>query len=90
MATVLAFHAHPDDEVLLTGGTIARAYPDHVKAHELGKRAAEFTGVARVLRATVDRRSPRTGPSAPPVCGHCLTTLRSKSPRISQTLGLWT
>ncbi|HWG01576.1 MAG TPA: PIG-L family deacetylase [Trebonia sp.] len=24
MATVLAFHAHPDDEVLLTGGTIAR------------------------------------------------------------------
>ncbi|MFC4122152.1 PIG-L deacetylase family protein [Nonomuraea zeae] len=25
MATVLAFHAHPDDEVLLTGGTLARA-----------------------------------------------------------------
>jgi LmbE family N-acetylglucosaminyl deacetylase len=24
MATVLAFHAHPDDEVLLTGGTLAR------------------------------------------------------------------
>ena len=24
MATVLAFHAHPDDEVLLTGGTMAR------------------------------------------------------------------
>ena len=24
MATILAFHAHPDDEVLLTGGTIAR------------------------------------------------------------------
>jgi LmbE family N-acetylglucosaminyl deacetylase len=24
MTTVLAFHAHPDDEVLLTGGTIAR------------------------------------------------------------------
>ena len=24
MATVVAFHAHPDDEVLLTGGTIAR------------------------------------------------------------------
>ncbi|MEU2711447.1 PIG-L family deacetylase [Streptomyces sp. NPDC007205] len=25
MTTVLAFHAHPDDEVLLTGGTLARA-----------------------------------------------------------------
>ncbi|WP_020577416.1 PIG-L deacetylase family protein [Actinopolymorpha alba] len=25
MATVVAFHAHPDDETLLTGGTIARA-----------------------------------------------------------------
>jgi LmbE family N-acetylglucosaminyl deacetylase len=24
MATVLAFHAHPDDEVLLTGGTLAK------------------------------------------------------------------
>ncbi len=24
MAAVLAFHAHPDDEVLLTGGTLAR------------------------------------------------------------------
>ncbi|PPK64849.1 PIG-L family deacetylase [Actinokineospora auranticolor] len=25
MATVIAFHAHPDDEVILTGGTLARA-----------------------------------------------------------------
>ncbi|MEU4802869.1 PIG-L family deacetylase [Actinosynnema sp. NPDC023587] len=25
MSTVVAFHAHPDDEVLLTGGTLARA-----------------------------------------------------------------
>lgn len=25
MATVIAFHAHPDDEVVLTGGTLARA-----------------------------------------------------------------
>lgn len=24
MATVVAFHAHPDDEVILTGGTLAR------------------------------------------------------------------
>ncbi|NUT96897.1 MAG: PIG-L family deacetylase [Saccharothrix sp.] len=27
-ATVVAFHAHPDDEVLLTGGTLARAAAD--------------------------------------------------------------
>src|ERR1700753_2023128 len=25
MATVVAFHAHPDDEVVLTGGTLAKA-----------------------------------------------------------------
>jgi hypothetical protein len=24
VATIVAFHAHPDDEVLLTGGTLAR------------------------------------------------------------------
>jgi len=24
VAPIVAFHAHPDDEVLLTGGTIAR------------------------------------------------------------------
>lgn len=28
MATVVAFHAHPDDEVILTGGTLARAAAD--------------------------------------------------------------
>jgi LmbE family N-acetylglucosaminyl deacetylase len=28
MATVLAFHAHPDDEALLTGGTLARLAAD--------------------------------------------------------------
>jgi LmbE family N-acetylglucosaminyl deacetylase len=28
MATIVAFHAHSDDEVLLTGGTIARAAAD--------------------------------------------------------------
>ena len=25
MATIVAFHAHPDDEVVLTGGTLAQA-----------------------------------------------------------------
>lgn len=28
MATVVAFHAHPDDEAILTGGTLARAVAD--------------------------------------------------------------
>lgn len=28
MTTIVAFHAHPDDEVLLTGGTLARAAAD--------------------------------------------------------------
>lgn len=28
MATVVAFHAHPDDEAILTGGTLARAADD--------------------------------------------------------------
>ncbi|QLL09558.1 PIG-L deacetylase family protein [Mycobacterium vicinigordonae] len=28
MSTVVAFHAHPDDEVILTGGTIAKAVAD--------------------------------------------------------------
>lgn len=28
MATVVAFHAHPDDEVVLTGGTLAKAVAD--------------------------------------------------------------
>src|SRR5580658_2624748 len=28
MATIVAFHAHPDDEVLLTGGTLARLAAD--------------------------------------------------------------
>src|ERR1017187_8772482 len=27
MATVVAFHAHPDDQALLTGGTLARLRP---------------------------------------------------------------
>lgn len=28
MSTIVAFHAHPDDEALLTGGTLARAADD--------------------------------------------------------------
>ena len=40
MATIVAFHAHPDDEVLLTGGTLARL-------------AAEGNGVAIVLACSI-------------------------------------
>jgi hypothetical protein len=59
MATIVAFHAHPDDEVLLTGGTIARlaaegqggnGHRDHVRVHQVGARAAELAGV-RVMEA---------------------------------------
>ena len=40
MATVVAFHAHPDDEVLLTGGTLARP-------GALSRPAAPATGPAQ-------------------------------------------
>lgn len=57
MATVVAFHAHPNDEVVLTGGTIARTvaagHRDHVRVHHVGKRAAELAAVPRVLEVTI-------------------------------------
>ncbi|WP_229852230.1 PIG-L deacetylase family protein [Streptomyces albospinus] len=62
MATVLAFHAHPDDEVLMTGGTLARAAAeghrvviavatDHMDAgaHTESPRLAELRASAAVL-----------------------------------------
>ncbi|HSU75034.1 MAG TPA: PIG-L family deacetylase [Terrabacter sp.] len=49
--TLLAFHAHPDDEAMLTSGTMARAAAEGhrvivvVATHgELGLAASEFTG----------------------------------------------
>lgn len=48
MATVVAFHAHPDDEVLLTGGTLARL-------------AAEGHRVV-IVAATDGIMGPATGP----------------------------
>ncbi|WP_043263174.1 PIG-L deacetylase family protein [Streptomyces sp. CT34] len=64
MATVLAFHAHPDDEVLLTGGTLARAAAeghrvviavatDHMAAdpHTESPRLRELRASAGVLGA---------------------------------------
>ena len=68
MATVVAFHAHPDDEVLLTGGTLARLAAEghrvvivvatdgvvRPRVHQAGARAAELAGI-RVLEGTAPR-----------------------------------
>jgi LmbE family N-acetylglucosaminyl deacetylase len=64
MATVVAFHAHPDDEVLLTGGTIARLAAeghrviivvacdgDMWASPDQGRRLAELRTSAAVLGA---------------------------------------
>lgn len=59
--TVLAFHAHPDDEALLTGGTLARAAAQGHRAlvvvatdGDLGLAASEFTadGTLGIRRMT--------------------------------------
>jgi LmbE family N-acetylglucosaminyl deacetylase len=62
MATVVAFHAHPDDEVLLTGGTIAKLAAERhrviiVVASDgemrtaTGERLDEFRASAAILGA---------------------------------------
>ena len=61
VATVLAFHAHPDDEVLLTGGTIARLTSEGHRVvivmacdgavWEPNGRLAEFRASAAILGA---------------------------------------
>jgi LmbE family N-acetylglucosaminyl deacetylase len=64
MATVVAFHAHPDDEVLLTGGTIARLAAeghrviiavacdgDMWASPEQGRRLTELRASAAILGA---------------------------------------
>jgi len=64
MATVVAFHAHPDDEVLLTGGTIARLAAeghrvvivvacdgDVWSGPEQGRRLGELRASAAILGA---------------------------------------
>ncbi|MGH3189302.1 MAG: hypothetical protein ACRDPY_39710 [Streptosporangiaceae bacterium] len=54
MATIVAFHAHPDDEVLLSydpnGGYRHR---DHIKVHQVGARAAELAGVRLLVALPV-------------------------------------
>ncbi|WEO99670.1 PIG-L deacetylase family protein [Streptomyces sp. FXJ1.172] len=54
MATILAFHAHPDDEVLLTGGTLARAAAD-------GHRVVIVVATDGLMGATPEGEAPRLG-----------------------------
>jgi LmbE family N-acetylglucosaminyl deacetylase len=62
MATIVAFHAHPDDEVLLTGGTIAKLAAEHHRViivvacdgdmwARVGKRLDAFRASAVLLGA---------------------------------------
>ncbi|MGW3208163.1 PIG-L deacetylase family protein [Streptomyces sp. NPDC001135] len=52
MTTVLAFHAHPDDEVLLTGGTLARAAAE-------GHRVVIVVATDGLMDAAPDGEAPR-------------------------------
>ncbi|MER6070078.1 PIG-L deacetylase family protein [Streptomyces sp. NPDC001817] len=52
MATVLAFHAHPDDEVFLTGGTLARAAAE-------GHRVVVVVATDGLMDTVPDRGAPR-------------------------------
>lgn len=54
MATVLAFHAHPDDEVFLTGGTLARAAAD-------GHRVVVVVATDGLMDAAPEGEAPRLG-----------------------------
>lgn len=65
MATIVAFHAHPDDEALLTGGTLARM-------------AAEGHRVVIVV-ATDGIMGPATGPQARPGGRDRLAELRASA-----------
>jgi LmbE family N-acetylglucosaminyl deacetylase len=57
-ATVVAFHAHPDDEALLTGGTLARLAAE-------GHRVVIVVATDRTARASpapTRARRPRDSP----------------------------
>ncbi|WP_328665862.1 PIG-L family deacetylase [Streptomyces sp. NBC_00322] len=54
MATVLAFHAHPDDEVLMTGGTLARIAAE-------GHRVVIVVATDGLMDPTAQGESPRMG-----------------------------
>ncbi|MDQ2812085.1 MAG: PIG-L family deacetylase [Actinomycetota bacterium] len=53
MATILAFHAHPDDEVLLTGGTLARLAAE---GHRVVIVVACAGGLGRGVKADPETR----------------------------------
>src|ERR1035438_2611291 len=53
MATILAFHAHPDDEVLLTGGTLARLAAE---VHRVVIVVACAGGLGRDVKADPETR----------------------------------
>ncbi|MFI1398739.1 PIG-L deacetylase family protein [Streptomyces sp. NPDC020681] len=54
MATVVAFHAHPDDEVLMTGGTLARIAAD-------GHRVVIVVATDGLMGPLSQGESPRMG-----------------------------
>ncbi|MFF0445634.1 PIG-L deacetylase family protein [Streptomyces sp. NPDC004609] len=60
MATLLAFHAHPDDEALMTGGTLARAAAEGhrvvivVATDHMGAATEGESGRMTELRASAD------------------------------------
>ncbi len=54
MATVLAFHAHPDDEVLMTGGTLARVAAE-------GHRVVIVVATDGLMGPAAEGESPRMG-----------------------------
>ena len=60
--TLVTFHAHPDDEALLTAGTMAKAVAAGHRvvlvvatAGEVGEASAEFVDLGRVRRAELQR-----------------------------------
>ncbi|WP_242911331.1 PIG-L deacetylase family protein [Actinomadura terrae] len=54
MATLVAFHAHPDDEVLLTGGTLARAAAE-------GHRVVVVVATDGTMGPVPEQGAPRLG-----------------------------
>ncbi|GGO96422.1 PIG-L deacetylase family protein [Wenjunlia tyrosinilytica] len=54
MTTVVAFHAHPDDEVLMTGGTLARAAAE-------GHRVVIVVATDGTMGAVPEGEAPRMG-----------------------------
>ncbi|WP_233599064.1 PIG-L deacetylase family protein [Amycolatopsis sp. WAC 01375] len=63
MTTIAAFHAHPDDEALLTGGTLARAAADGHRVvlvvATIGMKGPDPPGWVRFVRASTDEAAAR-------------------------------